>query len=500
MTMTGLALNEDCTNFFFRKRIDCCNEDALRELIDHYALGKVDQLVFNPNAQLVNYAGSPWEMPGENAQARFEGPVDPTTATETGTDMATVANRSQLYLRTVGGFGQTGINPYAFWCRECRRRAISPWISLRANDMHNAHDLNNHLHSRFWSEHPQWWRCGHRPFCNWYDRQLDFLQPEVQEHFLSLVTDALERFDLDGIEIDWMRFPYHFRPGQESEGRSAILKIHRRIRKQANDSAKRLGHPVQVAIRCASTPQDAWELGVDTISLSQEKLVDIVTPTPFYSTTDTAIPLQFWRALLAPGTRLYAGVEIIVRPYPAAQAIYPASPAMVRSQCAVALHAGADKLYLFNYMDFLLEHHADAFREILVTASDPQQAVRGSRRAVLTYHDTQSPGNACPALLPLELQNLTTIRLPIGPAPNANRPTTVVLGGDLPGKENLRVFLNGRELLPANSLPIDHEVPEGTGSLTAFDATNLCKDGDNVIELLPSMGELRWAEINISAQ
>ena len=43
---------------------------------------------------------------------------------------------------------------------------------------------------------------------------LDFTFPEVREHRLSIVEEVVERFDVDGVELDFMRHPAFFRPGR----------------------------------------------------------------------------------------------------------------------------------------------------------------------------------------------------------------------------------------------------------------------------------------------
>ncbi len=482
---TRACLNEDDSNFFFQPRPAGCDETALRALIDHYDLGGVDQIMFNINAQCVNYPDSAWEMIGSQPDR------DPGEAPDLAWNFRTAVRE----------YAAAGLNPYAFWLAESRKRGISPWISIRMNDIHNVDNEKHYLHSDFWRNHPEWRRIRHREPVSWMEKALDFGHSEVRDHALALIAETLEKFDLDGIELDWMRFPYHFRPGFEDEGRSLTLELHRRVRALADAAAKRLGHAVGIAVRVAATPQNAWELGFDVPAMSREKLVDIVIPTAFWATTDTAMPIALWRALLTPETRLYAGIELLTRAYPAAQPMY-STPSMVRSQCAAYFHQGADKLYLFNYMDFMLREHAEAFRAIIGSAGDPEKAAAGSRRAVVTYCDTFAPGVPTPLPLPVPLTGLTVLRPAVGPAPEPGRAVRVVLGGGEPIPEECAVYLNDRRLTRA-ALPDDCAVPEGSGELTAFDATGAVKSGDNILELrsdTASGGELRWAEIHIAAR
>ena len=43
-------------------------------------------------------------------------------------------------------------------------------------------------------------------------------QPEVREHYIKLVREVCTRYDMDGLELDFVRFWLYFRPGREHAG------------------------------------------------------------------------------------------------------------------------------------------------------------------------------------------------------------------------------------------------------------------------------------------
>ena len=104
---------------------------------------------------------------------------------------------------------ERGLDPYAVWIARAREKGISPWLSMRMNDVHNAPNRKDYQHSTFWVEHPEYHR-GPPDSKHWQDRALDYGIPEVREHAMSFIRELLERYDPDGIELDWMRFGYHF--------------------------------------------------------------------------------------------------------------------------------------------------------------------------------------------------------------------------------------------------------------------------------------------------
>ena len=59
-------------------------------------------------------------------------------------------------------------------------------------------------HSRFWKAHPEYWRVPGSVHA-YADRALDYAIPAVRENHLRLIAELLDRYDIDGLELDWMR-------------------------------------------------------------------------------------------------------------------------------------------------------------------------------------------------------------------------------------------------------------------------------------------------------
>lgn len=102
----------------------------------------------------------------------------------------------------------------------CRLRGQTPFLSHRMNDVHfaeRAHDPGNlqglHAISRFYAKHTDW-RLGEDYLDNWLSRGLDWSHPEVVEHKLQMITEQCEDYDIDGLELDFLRFPAFFKMDQ----------------------------------------------------------------------------------------------------------------------------------------------------------------------------------------------------------------------------------------------------------------------------------------------
>ena len=78
-----------------------------------------------------------------------------------------------------------------------------------------------------------------------------------------MIVETLARYDIDGLELDFMREPYLFSKGKEQEGGSILTTWVREIRGLTDAAAKRRGHPVKLGVRVPSSPQTALGLGFD---------------------------------------------------------------------------------------------------------------------------------------------------------------------------------------------------------------------------------------------
>ena len=144
---------------------------------------------------------------------------------------------------------ERGLDPYAIWIARCREKGISSWLTMRMNDVHNVDDVDSYIHSKFWMEHPEYWRIPGGK--GWTDRAFNYAIPEVREHHLKFIRELLERYDPDGLELDWMRFGYHFAPGQEQEGCAILTEFIREVTGTDTDMVRETGTPHPARCSCA---------------------------------------------------------------------------------------------------------------------------------------------------------------------------------------------------------------------------------------------------------
>ncbi len=363
-------------------------------------------------------------------------------------------------------YDKTGKVPQDIWISELRRMGIRPWTSIRMNDIHETDREDSVLFSDFYRENRMKNRASHRSAVGYYDYALDYMREEVREHYLTVIEEALERFDTDGLELDWMREIYSIAIGREYEGIAVINEFMERVYSLVKRMEERRGHKIGIAVRLPDSPEKALRLGFDVFEWVERGWLDIITPTARWSSIDNDMPIDIWkRTFKGKGVTIAAGMEILLDAYNrrGRKYMFNTYETAVGSACA-NLFAGADAVYLFNYMDAPVSltniPEQDAFlrgenyRRFLMTVGDYEKCVKENRRHVVSYNDVSAIGASGKKQLPVTVRGengkpmgYAALRMVTGEIPTG-RKTELVLGiegGEAFAPEQLLVYLSGRQ-------------------------------------------------------
>ena len=425
-----LVVNEDNSHFFGSRPPEEMTLAGLHAWVDQYAGTRVTHLFLNPNAMRASFRSRTRDAIWDSVNGRE--PDHP-------------------WPRNARRLEAAGLDPYAVWIDRARARGLSPWLSMRMNDAHSVDDPANFMHSDFWRRHPEFRRQPAGPFPPSSNGALNFRHPEVRAHALDFLRELLERYAPDGLELDWMRFGHHLTPGREAEESGHLLEVVREARRLTQEWGARRGQPILLGVRVPSHPDAAAGLGMDAVAWAREGLVDLVVATPFWSTSDFALPAGEWRARLAaaaPRVAFLPGVEHNLRAYPTGQSV-PLDLAALRGFAARMRHEGADGIYLFNWMDSQTRPVSAAdYARLLREGLAPAGLAGKARRHVVTYRDTVPRGFPAEVQLPLPGRPGGTVRLGAGPGAGDGEAWLVAGLADRPGAgtARLQAFLNGAPL------------------------------------------------------
>ncbi|MBR4654973.1 MAG: family 10 glycosylhydrolase [Kiritimatiellae bacterium] len=493
-----LVLNEDCDQYLARHARKSypapITRDAIRKYADQWLKGPVTHYFVNPNCQTVYYESKVfdpiWKVHraiGCQAEKKFPG--------------------HDRFIELAERMAKDGIDPNAIFVECARKKGISPWISIRMNDLHNASSTNICSNSFFTRRHPEFWR---RPDSiptgsgNWANFALDYAHPEVRDHHLALIEETLGRYDVDGIELDWMRFANHLTPGKERELSHCLTDVVRRTRKLANAAAARLGHPVLVGARVTSRPEAARAYGTDFEAWAREGLIDVLIFCNFWSSADLGLPMAEWRRIMAaanPRVKLIAGCDQAMEDeghYWSRRAItYPEYCGWIERMFA----EGAEGIYFFNHFDIARypNRMSDMGRALVEGDFTRERFASAPRAYPVSFCDSAVSKDLQEIQVPASLKGKVSLRIPVGPPPAAGT-VEVLLGSDRPlvAAERASFKLNGVGASNVVDMPTDSWLTKKPTrkSVAAVKGTfplSALKMGENVVSLDGAAMGAVWA-------
>lgn len=170
-------------------------------------------------------------------------------------------------------------------------------------------------------------------------RGLDYRHPVVREHMLAIAGELVERFEVDGLELDYMRHPAFFRIGEGAACAYLMTDFLRRVRQRLDAVGADRGQRLDLLVRVPPTLADCLRLGLDVRRWMAEGLVDRVAAGGGFIPFEMPVA-EFVDAARDTDCQVYGSFEGL-------------RPALDEDLlCAMAARfwsAGVDGLYLFNY-------------------------------------------------------------------------------------------------------------------------------------------------------
>ena len=252
-------------------------------------------------------------------------------------------------------YHEAGLDPLQIMIDFSRVNDIEIFWSMRMNDIHDADPRWPEMIPQFKKDHPQFlFGTQEQPpaFGCWSG--FDYGRPEVRERAFRLLEDVCERYDVDGIEMDFLRHIPHFRCNAEGEDctqkeRDTMTGLLRRVRDMTEQVGLKRGRPLLVALRLPASLRCCEALGLDVTQWLEQGLADILVP--------GELELSPWEGWVALGHQ--HGVPV----YPCLSwtgSKKRQGPSDVqgglplrsfRSRAMKVWHAGADGVYTFNLFD-----------------------------------------------------------------------------------------------------------------------------------------------------
>ena len=158
---------------------------------------------------------------------------------------------------------QMGIDPLATAIESCRKRNIEIFWSLRMNDIHD--NFYDELLSQWKMDHPEM-LMGRGEDKDTYPPSdprhiwtfVDFAHQEVRDLTVTIVRDVLNRYDVDGIDLDFLRHPAFFKETRlfqpaTQEHTDMLTDMVTKIRQEVLAASERKSKPILLSVRVLPT-------------------------------------------------------------------------------------------------------------------------------------------------------------------------------------------------------------------------------------------------------
>ncbi len=420
------------------------------------------------------------------------------------------------------------------------------------NDCHWVNSKNCNWHSGFWEANPGLRIVTHRNRRGWGEHSLNFAHEEVRSHYLNFISELFERYDMDGLELDWMRFGYCLPYGREKTGREVITGFMREVRRLAEICSQRTGRSVKLGVRVPDNVQTCLSLGYDVIEWIKSGMVEQITISGFYADHWLDFPVETWRAVIDGrpvdlAVCLHANIKD-----PISGTEMPDTADIYRGSAGTALAGGADKIYLFNtcYLADMIHSPAgkqagdgnitprllptgelspydrheqnprdNILNEILSTCGELGTITGKSRRYILSNRQFAAPGEPECRKIPVSLRRcplagysrigqIIPFRFNIGPGPDMDERVFIYLGFDgdadkQPGEvlKEAEMWMNGSVCRVLEDLRCPRPITTSSVKVISWEAyRSVVNTGENLLEYNApaSDGNIVWAEIEIT--
>lgn len=285
------------------------------------------------------------------------------------------------------GYIHGGGDPVKETLEACRRNGKAFFVSYRMNDQHYVGDLTWPTHNAIWREHPEYWLGDSDAAAGKGGdnvRLFNYLIPEVRDYYFSILRELCTNYDVDGVELDFQRFPRFFRSADLEQGRGVMTALVRRIKAMMDDIGRERGKSLKLCIRIPETLAKCAAAGLDIPAWDKERLVEMINISSFYIHT-IELDVEGFRAATSYG-KLYGEMNYLTyqesgsakgsgRRYTTFEAY--------RASALNLFHRGVYGLSLFNY-DYVPVGQREAMAEGLKRITDREFLKNESKNYVIS--------------------------------------------------------------------------------------------------------------------
>jgi hypothetical protein len=168
----------------------------------------------------------------------------------------------------------------------CREFGKDFFISYRMNDHHYIQDLDWPSHNDFWRDHPEFWLADSdtSPYQKNRDdvRLHNYMLAPVRDYYFSIIEELCTKYDVDGVELDFQRFPRFFHNDKLADGMKVMTAFIKRLRQMTDRIGAARGKSLKLCVRVPHTLAACEKAGLDVTSWDSIGIVDMINVSSSY--------------------------------------------------------------------------------------------------------------------------------------------------------------------------------------------------------------------------
>ena len=269
------------------------------------------------DAVCVQVAGKPVDalfwcgLQNPSGSARYNTKVGEVHGTRHGTRMTHASQWMALNTKsgTLHSLISQGHDPLTLVCDRCHELGVDAWLSMRFNDAHGRWGDDgggSFKTTQLYLDRPDL-RIGadHGWPVEWAERLWDYTKQPVRDNVYALLKEAYMDYDVDGVELDFMRCIYCFPRTKVDEGRECLNGFIAELRALADRAAEKKGRPQGLAVKIPSYEPACGEIGLDWRTWVDNGWVDVLTASDYHPAEQEADMGHFVERCRDSGTLVY---------------------------------------------------------------------------------------------------------------------------------------------------------------------------------------------------
>ena len=197
----------------------------------------------------------------------------------------------KTHYKAIGVLRENGTDILKLVVEHLKPRGIEVMAAIRMSDTHHQElVLSNAGASRFAIEHPEY--VIKQPDGRSNETALDYSYPEVRSHRMAILREIAENYDVDGLELNFIRWAKHFPLDQGREKAHILTSFMGEVHEMLKEAAEKRGRKhLTLGAMVPETIDACWKAGVDVETWVKNGWLDYVIAAP-WNETDPMIPVD----------------------------------------------------------------------------------------------------------------------------------------------------------------------------------------------------------------